>query len=277
MYVVAPYNRNLGQIDEEKGDSDGHHMFIWKTSTPSPEWAVVRRVVQLAKRSYEYMQTCLRNFDDTDWPAIFHETPNSFKSYSVLMRVDKSFIVDNETSSSGGNLEVDENEEGRRQSSFTRSMKALSAGPKILRQKVYRNLTADKSTDVIIPAYQPLQEVVGILQERFGKYALFFFNEYCPEVIGVVWRPGTFAPVPFSAISSEQRCPQGDEWGNGSLILRNVGDLLREMGQYTKDIVTNIVIFDDKCLAHFSKKQKVSGDISGEESSEEETPAGDGR
>lgn len=246
MYVVASYNRGLDGTDEK-----------WQPSVLSPERVVLSRVVHLAKRSYEYMHRSLFRFDDMDWQAIFRETSASFMTYSVLMRVGPSFVVDEDTSSTAGNLGIsDIDEGGSMESSFTRSFKAFSAGPKTLRQKVYRNL-AEKSKSAVIPAWQPVQELVATLQKRLGEHAVFFFNEYCPEVIGLVWRPQVFTPGHFSAMSSERRCPAGDEWGNDSFVSRNLGDVLRESNQYSKDIVTSIRIIDENVLAHFSKKQKI--------------------
>jgi U3 small nucleolar RNA-associated protein 22 len=259
MYVIAAYNRDTSELDgqEDLKDASGANNEKWRTSVTSPEWVVLSRAVYLAKRSHEYMHNCLSNFDDATWSSIFHETPNSFKSYSVLMRVGSDFIVDQETSSTSGNLEVTRSADGLMESSFTRSMKTRSMGPKCLRQKVYRNLRAGKST-AVIPAWQPIEDLMKSLQKRFGDYAVFFYNEFCPEVIGIVWRPQVFVPGSFSAMSSEHSCPVHDDWKLDTLISKNVGDLLREISQYTANIATSVRIFDDTCLAHFNKKQKTS-------------------
>ncbi len=264
IYVIAPYNRCSYDLDQEEDQNNNHGVNSekWQQSVASPEWVVLRRLVHLAKRSHEYMYRCLSNFDDSDWSAIFHETPNSFKSYSVLMRVNAELIVDQETSSTSGSLEVIKNEDGTEQSSFTRSMKSLSIGPRTLRQNVYRNVRARKAGD-IVPGWNPIQMLVASLQAHFGEYAVFFYNEFCPQVIGIVWRPEVFTPTPFSALSSESSYPVNDNWTGDTLVSRNSSDLLRELTQYTKDMVTNIRVFDDTSLAHFSKRQKVAHDVEG--------------
>lgn len=260
MYVIAAYNRDTGELDgqnDEQEASSAENNEKWNPSVASPEWVVLSRAVYLAKRSHEYMHSCLSNFDDASWCSIFHETPNSFKSYSVLMRVGGDFIVDHETSSTGGKLDVTRSTDGLLQSSFTRSMKARNLGPKCLRQKVYRNLRTGNSA-VVIPTWQPIQDLVESLRNRFGDYAIFFYNEFCPEVIGIAWRPQVFVQGSFSAMSSEHSCPVTDDWTVDTLVSRNVGDLVREITQYGKNIATSVRIFDETCLSHFNKKQKIS-------------------
>lgn len=269
MFIIAPYNRCISDLDDQQDQKnvEAAKSEKWQQSVFSPEWVVLSRAVHLAKRSHEYMHKCLSNFDNNDWSAIFHETPNAFKSYSVLMRVDHEIIVDKETSSTNGNLEVNSNESGVQQSSFTRSLNARFMGPRALRQNIYRNLRSVE-TNAVIPGWDPIQSLVASLQMRFGQYAVFFYNELCPEVIGVVWRPHVFVPTTFSALSSDSSCPLDDNWKTDTLVTKNVGDLLRELRQYTKEMVTNIRVFDEACLAHFSKRQKNSHEQhAGEEAS----------
>lgn len=261
MYVIAPYNRSIDDLNEEQDmeTKDVVKSSRWQHSVPSPEWVVLSRAVHLARRSMEHMHRCVSSFDDTDWQAIFHQTPNSFKSYSLLLRVNTDFLSDNETSSTSGNLEVIKGESGTKLSSFSRSMKAIAMGPKALRQKIYRNLEAG-NLHGIIPSWRPIHGLVEALQQRYGTFAVFFYNELCPEVIGVVWRPQVFTPIPFSAMSSENSYPVDDRSNGANLLSRNLGDLIREMTQYTRDTITNIRIFDDTCLPSFSKRRKVVHD-----------------
>jgi hypothetical protein len=254
MYIVAPYNGNA----EDYGH-DGVETQIqgkWEPSIASPEWVVLKRVIQIAKRSREHMHHCLVSFDDSNWPAVFRESPGSFKSYSLLMRVHEDFIVDSEASSTGGHLEVLKGEDGLNESSFARSMAALTLGPRALRQKVYRNLRSG-SRNSVVPIWQPVRELVQALRKRFGCHAVFFYNQNCPEVICVLWRPKAFSPMSFSVMSSESSHPTEDEWNSSSLVAHNLGDLVREIQEYSKDIVTNIRVFDESCLSHFSKRRRV--------------------
>jgi len=99
--------------------------------------------------------------------------------------------------------------------------------------------------------------LLRLYKSALGLSPFFFYNEHCPEVIGIVWRPQVFNPNPFSAKLSENSCPADDSFNGGILLSRNLGDLMREMTQYTRDIVTSIRIFDNRCLPHFSKRRKL--------------------
>jgi hypothetical protein len=81
--------------------------------------------------------------------------------------------------------------------------------------------------------------------------------------------------MPFSVMASDYARPTEDgDWKSDSLVMRNASDLLREMRQYSQDIVTTVKIFDNSCMIHRSKKRKLSGDLSHdvdeEESNEDE-------
>ena len=102
--------------------------------------------------------------------------------------------------------------------------------------------------------------MISSLREKFGSYALFFYNELSPEVIGLVWRPETVETTSFSAMTAEYARPLDDDektWKNDSLVIRNATDLLREMSEYYQHVITSVKIIDESCLAPSSKRQKV--------------------
>jgi len=252
MYVIAPYNR-----DCEVSEGDGNHApHKWVPSVVSPEWVVLKRVIHLANRSHQYLHRCLVAFDDSDWSAVFRETPLAFKSYSFLMRVHQDFIVNLEASSTGGRLELVKSEDAVDDTSFGRSMAALALGPPALRQKGYRNLRR-ASTNALVPMWNPVRDLVDKLREQFDEHALFFYNQNCPEVICVLWRPQKFSPMPFSVMSSERSHPIDEELQCDSLVSCSLGDIVREIQECSKEIVTTIRIFDESGLSPSSKRQKV--------------------
>ena len=266
MFIIAPYDKT--ETEEEDNSMNRNAVQVsnrssWIPTTISPEWVVATRAVGLAQRSYQFMMQRLLEFDNSsDWSAIFHESSASFHSYSVLLRVSTDFVVDQESSSTGVDLNPRMNEDGVLESSFTRSMKGLIQGPKGLRRKVYKNLQHSAQTsadDTVLLCWQPVQSVIDSLRKAFGNYALFFYNELAPEVIGVVWRPETFKPLPFSAMTAEHAIPLDEdatEWENDSMVTHNATDLLREMSEYYKDIVTTAKIIDKSCLIASTKKRK---------------------
>jgi hypothetical protein len=93
--------------------------------------------------------------------------------------------------------------------------------------------------------WRPLEDAVNTLRLNLGRYALFFYNEFAPEVIAVLWRPSTFQPKPFSAVNSEYVRPvEIDDWKSDSLAVENIKDFLRELQHDTRDIVVDVKLFD---------------------------------
>lgn len=252
MFIVAPYDKKEVEEDDPMVQNavDISKECSWWPSTASPEWVVVSRTVALAKRSYQFMVKRLVDFDDSsDWSAIFQESTTSFHSYSVLLRISPDLVIDHEASSTGVDLSPLLNEQGMLETSYTRSMKVRIQGPKALRRKVYRNLQNDsnEASNTLLLSWQPIESVLSSLRQKFGSHTLFFYNELAPEVIGLVWRPDTFKPIPFSAMTAEYAMPECDdssEWKNDTLVVRNSQDLLREMSEYYQDVITTAKTLD---------------------------------
>jgi hypothetical protein len=261
MFIVAPYDK----VDEEEFDDENSSTTLnsrnstWMPSTNSPEWVVAGRAVALAKRSYQFLMARQADFDQSmGWFPIFQESLTSFHAYNVLLRVSPDFIVDHETSSSGVDLSPSRSKDEAVESSYTRSMKSRLEGPKALRRKVYKNLhTSNDPNHVMLLSWDPIESLLSSLRKNFGLYALFFYNELSPEVIGLVWRPDAFKAMSFSAMTAEYAMPQDPDangWRNDSLVVRNSSDLLREMSEYYDGIVTKVKILDHSLQA--SKKRR---------------------
>jgi U3 small nucleolar RNA-associated protein 22 len=271
MYIITPYDR--ADNDEEDPAEQGAvrnavnttKSVSWIPNTISPEQVVLNRAVVLAQRSHVYMMNQLSSFGEdscSDWCAMFQESPQSFHSYDVLLRVNPDLIVDHGSSSTIQDLDPKPMEGGEGggandgqdlMSSYTISMVARNEGPKILRKKVYRNLVVTSkgegndgsSGGTILPVWDPVRSVVESLRVNFGRYALFFYNDLAPEVIGLVWRPQTFNTSSFSAMTSEYARPveqNQDYWTNDTLVCRNSTDLLREMSPYFHDVITTVKV-----------------------------------
>jgi len=262
MYIVAPYDKM--ELDDEdpmnRNTVKKANLSSWHPNTISSEWVCLTRSVALAKRSYSFMMKNLMTFTKSnDWSAVFHESPSSFQSYSVLLRVDTDFVVDTEVSSTGNNLNPTSNESGVLESSYSKSIKARFQGPKGLCRKVYKNIQTESDDPILF--WQPVDSVISSLRKKFGAYALFFYNEFSPEVIGLVWRPKTVATMSFAAMTAEYAMPLDDDeksWKNDSLVIRNATELLREMSEYYQYVITTVKIIDESCLAHSTKRRKLS-------------------
>mmetsp|Transcript_43224 Transcript_43224/g.104671 ORF Transcript_43224/g.104671 Transcript_43224/m.104671 type:complete len:1010 (+) Transcript_43224:1470-4499(+) len=278
MYMIAPYDKL--ETDEEIANQgavrnavDSQRNVTWSPSTVSPEQVVVNRVVTLAQRSHQYLMDQLSSFggsSKSDWCAVFQESPQSFHSFDVLFRVNPDLVVDHGSSSTMKDLnpmqtndpnDIDKEEDV--QSSYTKSMIVRNEGPKDLRKKAYRNLVTttakgggDVSEGMILPIWNPVRSVVETLRSNFGQYALFFYNDLAPEVIGLVWRPHTFDTLAFSAMTAEFARPVQDQegWTKDTLVCRSITDLLREMSPYFRDVITNVKIIHDQSKPPPQKK-----------------------
>lgn len=276
MYIISPNDRVGGDEAEEAGSKNKTPSAWTPTFTHhNPEWVVLSRAAALAKRSHDYLMNALSSNDTVDWSVVFHETPSSFKSYSALLRVDADLLVDKECSSTSSDLSIRSNGDGVLESSYTQSMRQRSLGPKALRHKVYRNLANAEEDDAVLVRFllllpiafvtvmtdthvilnhcclvqydwRPVEEMVQTLRTKFGSLALFFYNDLYPEVIGMLWRPTSFVPHAFSAMHSEFVLPvERDSWKSDSLVIHNTSDVLREMSQYTNDIIVDVKVIDD--------------------------------
>lgn len=160
MYIVSTNDRRSGSEDEydepkkgpkaDKGSCPSNSTWVPTFTQHNPEFVVLSRAAVLAKRSHDFLMEALSSNNTVDWSIVFHETPSSFMSYSALLRVDSDFIVDKECSSTGSKISVYASKDGVLESSFTRSMRQRSLGPKILRRKVYRNLSNSEEDVVLV-------------------------------------------------------------------------------------------------------------------------------
>jgi hypothetical protein len=100
---------------------------------------------------------------------------------------------------------------------------------------------------------------VEALREKVGPLGLFFYNDLSPEVVAILWRPQVFDAMPLSVMASDYVRPvdEGD-WKSDGLVLRNASDMLREVSQYSQNIVTTVKIFDDRAVTSSRKRRKLT-------------------
>jgi U3 small nucleolar RNA-associated protein 22 len=273
-YIVAPYDRCIDDRDNEMEYDDGgvagtkpEAKAAFRVWTPtftsaSPERVVSLRISALAKRTYTFLRQALLtpgNKTVPKWPVAFQESSDAFRSYSALLRIDPDFIVNVDASSNAplSNCLVQtipvEMHGGTAlyESTFSRSMRCLANGPKDLRKKLYRNLMVanvenQNETNGSLTEWTPVRAMVQLLRAKLGHLALIFYNDLCPEVIGVVWRqPIFFQARPFSAMTSEYAGPVTNEhWQSDTMVSYNVHDVLRTISLCSRFVVSDIKVFD---------------------------------
>lgn len=262
MFLISPIDRS----------DDG----LWRPSFTQnlPEKVVLGRLSALAGRSYQYLMNCLKSGKDPksfSWSSIFLESPDSFKSYSALFRVNQDNIVDSTCSSSSSDLGVHETD-GILKTPYRRSMEKLSLGLKAFRRTAYKNLNTS-SSDSLIYGFKPVDEAVGMLRSHFGQYALFFYNEHCPDMIAMLWRPTTFQRLPFSAMHAEFCTPSDFQWEENALVTKNSNDILRAIKSVLRHVIVDFKVLDDRSIKDTvstdtlkTPKRKLSDDDSSDDS-----------
>ena len=121
--------------------------------------------------------------------------------------------------------------------------------------------------------WQPIEELLCELRSRFGHLALFFYNQYTPEIICILWRPTAFDHKPFSAKTSVNKRPLTlSQWRKDSLIISNFEEIMQEIEYLSRDIIVGIKVQNDNFMQPRDcvKKQKVDSSSGSEEASSEE-------
>lgn len=90
--------------------------------------------------------------------------------------------------------------------------------------------------------WQPVKSLVNALRSRYSEYAVFFYNEFAPDVIAMLWRPDAFKPTPLSVVVSEFKRPVSEFWKDDSLVITNTDDLMAEIVYFTRNIVSTIKV-----------------------------------
>ncbi|KAL7543753.1 hypothetical protein ACHAXR_013445 [Thalassiosira sp. AJA248-18] len=235
-----------------------------------PEKVVLSRAAALAKCSHNHLTSCVMNGNvGNGWVAAFQESSASLTSYSALLRVDTSYITDPGCSSTNADCAIGATSSANENGPFEKSLQKRYAGPKELRKKHYKNLVLEKDT---LHEWQPVKALVKALRSKYNDYAVFFYNEFAPDVIAMIWRPDAFKPQPFSAIVSEFKRPVAEIWKDDSLVITSTDDLMAEIGHFSRNLVSNFKVFDDKKPddAPREKQPKKSRKTEDDESSESE-------
>jgi hypothetical protein len=253
MYIISPNDRQDLDADatskivsdrkvNKSRQMDSFSIWLPTFTKQTPEWVVLSRATALAARTYEFLHAANVAGESDNWTAIFYESTTSFKSYDVLLRVDTDFVIDTDSSSRDGDLAVRNNQEGKMDSSFTRSLRSRYLGPKPLRRKTYRNLQ-EQDGDVLV-GWRPIDDFVTVLREKLSM-AVVFYNELSPDIIAILWRPSCFANHPFSVMLSENVRPiTHNNWKMDSLVTTNIQDILRDISQLSKHTVVAIKAID---------------------------------
>jgi U3 small nucleolar RNA-associated protein 22 len=240
MFIISP------------NDIQDNGLYRPSFTSHTPERVVLSRLSALAKRSHDYLIANLKSKSMTytdSWSSVFQTSPNSLKSYSVLFRIDQSLCIDKGCSSTAGSFAITKDKD-MICTPYNKSMEKLSAGPKDLRLKAYKNI---QQTDSLVLNFQPIKYLMQQLKSQYGEYAVFFYNEYCPDIIAMLWRPSAFERQAFSAMHAEFTSPLDQNWEANALVTSNASDILRAIRGTMSEVLVDVKVLVDKSLDFESK------------------------
>eukprot|EP00554_Chaetoceros_debilis_P006566 CAMPEP_0194073910 /NCGR_PEP_ID=MMETSP0149-20130528/1122_1 /TAXON_ID=122233 /ORGANISM="Chaetoceros debilis, Strain MM31A-1" /LENGTH=1393 /DNA_ID=CAMNT_0038753963 /DNA_START=143 /DNA_END=4324 /DNA_ORIENTATION=+ len=254
LYIISPNDHC--EEDDSWSPSFTKHL---------PERVIMGRICALAKRSNRFLMNSLtcssdENGSNASWASIFQESPKSLRSYSALFRVDPQIILESSSSATAcDHASLLENDVVA--TPYRRTMDKRYIGPKALKKKMYKNLSSNGSE--ILYGWAPITTIVQKLRSQFGRYAVFFYNEFCPDVIAILWRPTILQRQPFSAMHSAFCAPIESDWVGNGLVTTNTNDILRSIRCVLQDVVVDTKVLDDKAIyfeqdEHFTLKKNVT-------------------
>merc|ERR1712232_1258843 len=124
----------------------------------------------------------------------------------------------------------------------------------------------------IVHGWEPIKEFISYLQSKYDQYCIFFYNQYTPHVIGILFRPTILssAPSTVSAMNCNYKRPYYNNTAtttnsnnNQLLAVYSINDIIREIQCIGEDIIQDVKIMIDlpEC-----KKQKISNDENDDDS-----------
>ena len=101
--------------------------------------------------------------------------------------------------------------------------------------------------------WDPIKSLVSELRSKFSEYAVFFYNEFSPDIIALIWRPSAFVPKSFSVMMSEFQSPVLKLWKDDSLVVTNSDDLINEIAHIGRHLLSDIKVIKTRTLMHSDK------------------------
>ena len=98
------------------------------------------------------------------------------------------------------------------------------------------------------------------LKASFGKMAVFFYNEYAPNVIALLWRPDAFQTHPFSVANAEYKRPVLEN-NEDSLLITNADDIVREVENMSQDVVVDIRTLEKNVSSSGNRVKRKASDL----------------
>ncbi|XP_063151962.1 nucleolar protein 6 [Candoia aspera] len=178
---------------------------VWTREKPSPQ--ILQRLLVLAQESLQVLDVQLMDPLGTQDVKMVFRPPLDF--YDVLIHLNLKQIP--------RHLEAVD----RPVASFSRGM--------------LKSNSAAKTLSFPVVDYDPVQCYLQELREAFSDFALFFYDKYGGEVIGVLWKPSAFEPQPFKVSNVKGRMLS--RLSSESMLVPNVEAILEDFKILGKGLV----------------------------------------
>ncbi|XP_063814035.1 nucleolar protein 6 isoform X2 [Pseudophryne corroboree] len=119
-----------------------------------------------------------------------------------------------------------------------RHREAVDQAAKSFLRGVLREEAAVKALRFPVVNYDPVQLYLNELRESYGEFALFLYDTFGGEVIGVIWNPTSFTPQPFKTTNISGRII--DRKSNNLLLVPNVEAMLEDFEILGRGLVSKI-------------------------------------
>eukprot|EP01119_Soliformovum_irregulare_P012830 TRINITY_DN3350_c0_g1_i1.p1 TRINITY_DN3350_c0_g1~~TRINITY_DN3350_c0_g1_i1.p1 ORF type:complete len:1133 (-),score=396.10 TRINITY_DN3350_c0_g1_i1:57-3455(-) len=172
---------------------------VWTKDMPTK--MILTRIIAFAKQSRDLVEDLLAG-KTSDWSVVFK---TSLADYNLIIDLNQNYI-----------------------SNYDESIDWLHEKPVFKKRK-----TPQKGgLDYVV-------EYVKELKARFGDKAMFFYDALGGKTIGVVWKPSTFAEVPFKLATSAYTKPVRMQ-GKSMIVTGNLEEMIADMQFVGGELVRSV-------------------------------------
>eukprot|EP00287_Rhodomonas_sp_CCMP768_P020684 CAMPEP_0202826556 /NCGR_PEP_ID=MMETSP1389-20130828/13690_1 /ASSEMBLY_ACC=CAM_ASM_000865 /TAXON_ID=302021 /ORGANISM="Rhodomonas sp., Strain CCMP768" /LENGTH=113 /DNA_ID=CAMNT_0049499865 /DNA_START=6 /DNA_END=347 /DNA_ORIENTATION=+ len=102
-----------------------------------------------------------------------------------------------------------------------------------------------QNQESLLLGLSPIQRLVSELRRRFGRFALFWADEFKGDCVAVLWKPAEAVEHPLSVQRAGATFPLAIAGGDGQArgaVIPDVVSMLREFREVGGDIVRDIEV-----------------------------------
>ncbi|XP_075042504.1 nucleolar protein 6 isoform X2 [Mixophyes fleayi] len=181
---------------------------VWTKKQPSAQ--ILQRMIVLASESLVILEKQLMAPSETSDVKMVFRPPLDL--YDVLIHLHSKHIP--------------------------RHREAVDQAAKSFVRGILKEEAAAKALRFPVVDYDPVQFYLNELRESYGEFALFLYDAFGGEVIGVIWNPSSFTPQSFKTTSVNGRIM--DRKSDNLLLVPNVEAMVEDFQILGKGLVSRV-------------------------------------